>query len=151
MHRFCFVVSCYLLFVCRIGNNNIQSFPMHHSSVTKNYAWLPHNVNKSVETPPEYQDMPVQPLGDRQSFYEEMIQGCVEYYGDKGQRCIINEEGRVQMSLRQPKASLFNQSHGLFCGFLCFAGLVSSGRISHRINLLSHRVCTTTPSLGTPR
>lgn len=50
------------------------------------------------------------PLGDRQSFYENNIQGCVDFYGGTkgiGSRCLSNEAVRVKMSLRQPK-SVFN-------------------------------------------
>ena len=54
------------------------SYPMHYESVTKNYAWLPWNVDPSVPTPDEYKNMPIQPLGDKQSFYEDNIEGCYE-------------------------------------------------------------------------
>ena len=76
---------------------------MHYPKVSKNYDWLPHNVDPSVETPEEYKDMVVQPFGDKQSWYDEMIQGCVDYYGENGTECIESERGRVEMSLRQPK------------------------------------------------
>ena len=66
------------------------SFPMHHSNVTA--------ANDN-------------PLGDKQKFYEDLIQGCVEHYDQekegKGQRCLNNEKDRVAMSLRQPKG-MFN-------------------------------------------
>lgn len=48
--------------------------------------------------------MPVQPLGNRQAFYDEMIQGCVKYYGNKGYRCLEYEADRVEMTLRQPQS-----------------------------------------------
>ena len=41
------------------------------------------------------------PLGDRQLFYDENIQGCVDFY--QSTRCLTNEKVRVEMSLRQPK------------------------------------------------
>jgi prolyl 4-hydroxylase len=75
---------------------------MHHANVTKNYAWLPWNMDPSIPTPEEYKDMPVQPLGDRQKFYDDTIQGCVDEYGEKGYRCLENERDRVEMALRQP-------------------------------------------------
>ena len=80
------------------------SFPMHYDNVTINYAELPHNLDPSIPTPPEYQNMPVQPLGNRQEFYNNMIQGCLDYYGDKADRCLVNERDRVDMSLRQPQS-----------------------------------------------
>lgn len=43
------------------------------------------------------------PLGDKQGFYEKLINGCVEHYEGKGSRCKMNEKQRVQMSLRQPR------------------------------------------------
>jgi hypothetical protein len=48
-----------------------QSYPMQRDTVTNNYAWLPWNVDPSIPTPDEYKGMPVQPLGDKQSFYED--------------------------------------------------------------------------------
>jgi len=49
------------------------------------------------------------PLGNRQSFYEEFIDGCREHYGGKlgSTACDITEEDRADMSLRQP-ASMQN-------------------------------------------
>ena len=80
------------------------SFPMHYDNVTTNYPWLPHNIDPSIPTPPEYKDMPIQPLGNRQGFYDNMIQGCIDYYGDKADRCITHERDRVDMNLRQPQS-----------------------------------------------
>lgn len=79
------------------------SYPMHYEGVTKNYAWLPWNVDPSVPTPDEYKNMPIQPLGDKQSFYENNIEGCYEYYQKKGGRCRQTEIDRIEMNLRQPK------------------------------------------------
>lgn len=44
------------------------------------------------------------PLGNRQSFYEEFMSGCREHYGEKlgSTSCDITEEDRADMSLRQP-------------------------------------------------
>eukprot|EP00548_Thalassiothrix_antarctica_P013872 CAMPEP_0194171908 /NCGR_PEP_ID=MMETSP0154-20130528/6470_1 /TAXON_ID=1049557 /ORGANISM="Thalassiothrix antarctica, Strain L6-D1" /LENGTH=474 /DNA_ID=CAMNT_0038884427 /DNA_START=169 /DNA_END=1590 /DNA_ORIENTATION=+ len=80
------------------------SLPMHHMKVSDNYLELAWNVDPSIETPSDYQDKVVQPLGDRQKFYDDMIQGCVEYYGKKGNRCIEYERERVEMTLRQPQS-----------------------------------------------
>mmetsp|Transcript_26214 Transcript_26214/g.46232 ORF Transcript_26214/g.46232 Transcript_26214/m.46232 type:complete len:441 (-) Transcript_26214:94-1416(-) len=44
------------------------------------------------------------PLGNRQAFYEEIINDCVKHYGEKGQRCLMNEEERIAMNLRQPQS-----------------------------------------------
>ena len=80
------------------------SFPMAHSSVSTNFAWLPHNMDPSIETPEEYKDMVIQPLSDRQAFYENLIQGCEDNYDGKGARCVENEKDRVAMTLRQPQS-----------------------------------------------
>ena len=56
------------------------SFPMHYAPPSTNYAWLPHNVDpQNNPTPPEYKDMPIQPLGDMDKKYNDYIQGCVEF------------------------------------------------------------------------
>lgn len=80
---------------------------MHHSAVSTNYAWLPHNIDPSIPTPRKYKDMPVQPLGDKQNEYERLIQGCVDHYGPKGELCHQHEVDRVDMTFRQPQ-SMFN-------------------------------------------
>lgn len=46
--------------------------------------------------------MPVQPLGDRQKVYEEALQGCRDYYQERGFMCDIDEENRIAINLRQP-------------------------------------------------
>jgi hypothetical protein len=47
------------------------SWPIHHGQVSTNYAWLPHNVDpEHHETPAEFLDMPIQPLGNRAKIYE---------------------------------------------------------------------------------
>ena len=74
---------------------------MHHANVSKNYAWLPHNLDPSIQTPDEYIGMPVTPFGNKQEFHDKMIKGCIARYG--GQRCQLNEKERIEMSLRQPK------------------------------------------------
>ena len=82
------------------------SFPMHHSRISNNYAWLPHNVDPvHHDIPPKYKDMPVQPLGDRQTYYDEFLNGCKEKWGASGAaRCQQNEDDRIAMTLRQPQS-----------------------------------------------
>jgi prolyl 4-hydroxylase len=78
---------------------------MHHSKVSDNYDYLPHNQDSTAPTPPQYRDMVVQPLGNRQAAYDEFINGCVEKYGPSmGKRCLSTERDRVEMSLRQPQS-----------------------------------------------
>jgi len=80
------------------------SFPMHYDHVTTNYPWLPHNVDPSNHaTPKEYQDTVIQPLGNRQKFYDDFFQGCIDKFG-KNSRCKVNELDRFAMSLRQPQS-----------------------------------------------
>lgn len=44
-------------------------------------------------------------LGDRQSFYEDYIEGCRQHYGPKkGSRCDQSEADRLVMSKRQPQS-----------------------------------------------
>ena len=80
------------------------SFPMHYASVSTNYDWLPHNRDPNFPTPREYDDMPVQPLGNRQKFYQDFLQSCKDHFGIKGMRCTHNELDRIAMSLRQPQS-----------------------------------------------
>lgn len=91
------------------------SFPMHASNpgtVSTNYEWLPHNQDPSIPIPPEYKDMPVQCMGNKQAVYDSMIQGCVEAYGDKGHRCHGSERDRLAMSIRQPKSMVNYTKYG---------------------------------------
>lgn len=87
------------------------SFPMHHERVSINYPWLEHNVNSDIPTPPEYTDMPIQPLGNVQERYDDYMQGCVDYYNQyenpRGDRCWDNEIERIHMTSRQPQ-SVYN-------------------------------------------
>lgn len=80
------------------------SFPMHHATVSNNYAHLPHNVDPNIPTPREYKDMAVQPLGDRQAFYQDFLQTCRDAFGSKGKRCTQTEVDRIAMTLRQPQS-----------------------------------------------
>lgn len=81
---------------------------MHHPAVSTNYDWLPHNVDPANHpVPAQYKDMVVQPLGNRQQEFEDFMNGCVNYYDTKGKRCLVSEEDRVRMSVRQPQ-SMYN-------------------------------------------
>jgi hypothetical protein len=89
------------------------SYPMHYRNVSVNYAWLPHNMDPvHNDVPPEYKDMVVQPLGDRQSFYDSYLAGCKEKWGAKGvARCQANEDDRIAMTLRQPQSMQVSDSY----------------------------------------
>lgn len=81
------------------------SFPIHHGKISTNYAWLPHNVEPDKHpTPPEYEGMPIQYLGERQKWYDSFMDSCDKHYGGGRGRsaCRMTEEDRVEMSLRQP-------------------------------------------------
>ena len=82
------------------------SFPMHYSKVSDNYAWLPHNIDPvHNDVPARYKDMVVQPLGDKQKFYDDFLNGCKEKWGNSGAaRCQQNEDDRIAMTLRQPQS-----------------------------------------------
>mmetsp|Transcript_32409 Transcript_32409/g.53597 ORF Transcript_32409/g.53597 Transcript_32409/m.53597 type:complete len:469 (+) Transcript_32409:136-1542(+) len=81
------------------------SSPMHHEKISTNYAESPWNIDPANhKTPAEFEGMAVQPLGNRQKVYDDMIQGCIDYYGDKGFRCKEYESDRVLMTLRQPQS-----------------------------------------------
>jgi len=79
------------------------SFPMMHATVSKNYDWLPHNVDPVNNPVPQmFDETAVQPLGDRQNFYDTFMQGCRDFYGRKGGRCDSTEADRVRMTGQQP-------------------------------------------------
>lgn len=80
------------------------SFPMHYAEVSTNYPWLPHNQDPTLPVPREYRDMVPQPLGDKQEFYRQFLQGCKDAFGKKGLRCTQNELDRIAMTLRQPQS-----------------------------------------------
>jgi prolyl 4-hydroxylase len=49
--------------------------------------------------------MKINPLGDRQSFYNDFIASCQKTFGDQGgRRCLSTEEDRIEMTLRQPQS-----------------------------------------------
>ena len=80
------------------------SFPIHRESVSSNYPWLEHNRDLNVAIPSKHYGRPIQPLGDRQKFYEDFMKGCHEYYGKKAGACDQVESDRIAMSLRQPQS-----------------------------------------------
>jgi prolyl 4-hydroxylase len=54
--------------------------------------------------PKKLKEQVVQPLGDRQTIYDDFLSSCVKSFGSKGQRCVGNERERIAMSLRQPQS-----------------------------------------------
>ena len=78
---------------------------MHRATVSTNYPWLPHNTDPiNNPTPPEYIGMPIQPLGNRQKFYDDFLEGCKAYYGKYASACQSTEDSRIDMTLRQPES-----------------------------------------------
>jgi hypothetical protein len=87
------------------------SFPMQSYNVSNNYDWLPHNIDPDVPTPPEYEGVPIQTLGDKQQFYEDYMQGCRDYWGEnEGHHCDNTEKDRIEMNIRQPKSMVVSIS-----------------------------------------
>ena len=81
------------------------SFPIQRP-VSVNYPWLPHNMNQNENNnvPRRYQDMPLQPLGNRQQLYLEHLDGCRQHYAktDAASKCDLYEYDRMLMNNRQP-------------------------------------------------
>lgn len=102
------------------------SFPIHHR-VSTNYDFLPHNVNASVTTPVEFQEMPIQPLGDRQAAYVKHVDACRKRYGDKGNMCDTYEYDRILMNQRQPQSMQVKK----FYAFPSLSANLSLFTISH--------------------
>ena len=87
-----------------------MSFPMTAiDALSTNYASLPHNVDpENNPTPEEYQNMPIQVLGDRKTVYENYMQGCRDFWnnhmgthegenkGEAGYNCDNDEIERIQ-------------------------------------------------------
>ena len=53
------------------------------------------------------------PLGDRQAIYDEFMEGCREFYGNRGGSCDVTEEDRYAISLRQPASMQVSCFHGV--------------------------------------
>lgn len=80
------------------------AWPIHHDSVSTNFPWMPHNIDRNVNAVPDNMTtMPIQPLGDRQKVYEEFMDGCRKHYGARGAMCDETERERIAMNLRQPQ------------------------------------------------
>lgn len=58
-----------------------------------------HNV-----IPRHLKEKVIQPLGDRQKFYDDFLSSCIDYFSYKGMRCTVSENDRIQMSLNQPQS-----------------------------------------------
>lgn len=88
------------------------SFPHHHTKVSTNYDWLPHNdPAKSspshpnyVALPSEYKHMPVQRLGNRQDFYDNYMEGCRHHEKSDHEACDQSEADRIHMNVIQPQS-----------------------------------------------
>ena len=113
LQRLCSAFSLLLFLgaatVANAEESNIEygvdvSFPIHHRKMSDNFAWLPHNVDPSIPTPKQYEDMVVNPLPDREEMYEDFIKTCEDAFGKKGSRCRMTEQDRIAMSLRQPQS-----------------------------------------------
>ena len=79
------------------------SFPMHHASVSTNYNWLPHNLDpQKYSVPHQYDGMPIQPLGDRQTFYDDFMNGCRQHAKQAASGCDSTEADRLDNNLHQP-------------------------------------------------
>ncbi|KAL9187333.1 hypothetical protein ACHAXT_001436 [Thalassiosira profunda] len=91
------------------------SFPHHHARVSANYDYLPHNDPKRsspshpnyAAPPPEMRGVPVQPLGNRQDFYDHFLEGCRHHEQAGHHECDQTEKDRIEMNIRQP-ASMVN-------------------------------------------
>jgi hypothetical protein len=121
------------------------SFPMHHENVSINYDYLPHNILPSLyPTPDALQEMPIQPLGDRQAAYHEYMQGCTEKYKDASWKCWDCEQGRIAMSLRQPQ-SMINYTKTVRRR-ICIENIQESFfAIYYILYILYHPTCTHSP------
>ena len=92
------------------------SFPMQSNKVSNNYDWLPHNIDPNLPTPPEFEGVPVQKLGNKQQFYEDYMQGCRDHWGEKdAHHCDNTERDRIAMNIRQPKSMMVSILFGRLC------------------------------------
>lgn len=57
-----------------------------------------------VSFPIHHKEMKDGPLGDRQKIYEDFMEGCRKFYGRKGNRCDMGDDGRLAMSRRQAQS-----------------------------------------------
>jgi hypothetical protein len=90
------------------------SFPITTTHVSSNYDYLPHNNPEYASpnhpnyqpVPPEYKNMALQTLGNRQDFYDHFIEGCRHHYADQADNCDETEQDRLDMNARQPQSML---------------------------------------------
>ena len=90
------------------------SFPIHHSRVSDNYEYLPHNLDPGAHyrhhaaqtQPARYNGMPLQPLGDRHTAYLHHLEGCRRAYIPSAGSfsCDQFEFDRMLMNRRQPQS-----------------------------------------------
>ena len=78
------------------------SFPIF-KRISTNYPWLPHNIDPAIPKPKVFDEMQLQPLGNRQSIYNNHLKSCREYYGLDGNKCDLYEYDRMLMNQRQPQ------------------------------------------------
>eukprot|EP00581_Thalassiosira_minuscula_P005635 CAMPEP_0183738450 /NCGR_PEP_ID=MMETSP0737-20130205/54570_1 /TAXON_ID=385413 /ORGANISM="Thalassiosira miniscula, Strain CCMP1093" /LENGTH=484 /DNA_ID=CAMNT_0025972981 /DNA_START=478 /DNA_END=1928 /DNA_ORIENTATION=- len=79
------------------------SFPIFRR-ISTNYPWLPHNIDPGTPAPKVMEGMPLQPLGDRQSVYNDHLRRCREFAGRDSNQCDIYEYDRMLMNQRQPQS-----------------------------------------------
>ena len=96
------------------------------NAISTNYAWLPHNIDpENNPTPPEYVNMPVQVLGDRNKVYNDFIKGCRDYWdkkleeegeGEGIKACDDDENDRIEHIRDQPSSMVVS---GVSFSFIC--------------------------------
>ena len=57
-----------------------------------------------VSFPVHYETLVDGPLGDRRTLYDDFMTGCREHYSRRPRACDVTEEGRLEMSVRQPQS-----------------------------------------------
>ena len=86
------------------------SFPIHHRTISTNYAHLAHNADpNSNPTPDPFKGMPIQPLGNRQEFYNQFVEEVRQAYIDEGldpDDFDEIEEDRIKSNNEQPMISV---------------------------------------------
>ncbi|KAL7552907.1 hypothetical protein ACHAWF_016170 [Thalassiosira exigua] len=96
------------------------SIPVHRATVSTNYDYLPHNVaassdngdgnGSSIPIPEAYAGMPIQPLGNRQEYYDRFVKHWKENEEkeEEGGAKTVDEveEDRLRKNLLQPSISV---------------------------------------------
>ena len=57
-----------------------------------------------VSFPVHYEKLVDGPLGDRRTLYDDFMTGCRAHYSRRPKACDVTEEGRLEMSVRQPQS-----------------------------------------------